>query len=209
VLDVGCGPGEYLKRMPAGVRRTGLDLSPGMAAEAAAGAACPTLVGDAAALPARAASFDRVLAAHMLYHVPSIPAAVAELRRVLVDGGVALVVTNGADHLGGFSALIAAALDVPEWFRSFRRFSLDNAEDYLRASFDDVVLVDHRGDLVVDQVDPVVAYVASARSNVEPQLPPGLGWDDAMDRVRAAVTRTVERDGAFRSVTHSGVLTCR
>ena len=50
---------------------------------------------DVAALPLRDGSFDVVLAAHMLYHVPDRRAAVSELRRVLVPAGVCIAVTNG------------------------------------------------------------------------------------------------------------------
>src|SRR5881628_1107232 len=68
LLDVGCGPGGYLGALSGGVRAVGIDLSPGMAAEAAVHA--PTLVGDAACLPFANDAFDRVLAPHMLYHCP-------------------------------------------------------------------------------------------------------------------------------------------
>src|SRR5262245_30524774 len=88
-LDVGCGPGTYLSLLREEhplVRAVGVDLSPGMAKEASRHA--PVLVGDAARLPIPADAFDRVLAPHMLYHCPDIPAAIAELRRVLRPRGV-------------------------------------------------------------------------------------------------------------------------
>jgi SAM-dependent methyltransferase len=88
VLDVGCGPGHYLSR----VRGVGVDLSEGMAREAAVHA--PTLVGDVCALPVASGSIDRLLAPHMLYHAPDLDQGAAELRRVLRPGGIALVVTN-------------------------------------------------------------------------------------------------------------------
>ena len=207
VLDVGCGPGEYLRRLPAGVRAVGVDLSVGMAREAAAYASAA--VADVVELPLRTATFDRVLAPHMLYHAEDIPAACAELRRVLRPGGVLLAVTNGGDHLDGFARVIAEGMGVEDWMRSFRRFSLDDAAELLGAAFDDVRVEHFEGELVVDEVDPVVAYVASARSNLEPQLPSGLTWEEALRRVQAVVAREVEGGGAFRSRTHSGVLVCR
>ena len=84
VLDVGCGPGRYLEKLAEHVpdaRAVGMDLSAGMAAEASEFAR--VLVGDAQALPFGDARFDGVIAAHMLYHVPDVDAAVQEFARVL------------------------------------------------------------------------------------------------------------------------------
>lgn len=83
VLDVGCGSGYLLERVRASrddVRLlTGVDwVIPEM-----------TRAGDGewveasiTALPFEDASFDTVLCTHTLEHVPNLPAAVAELRRV-------------------------------------------------------------------------------------------------------------------------------
>ena len=96
MLDVGCGPGRYLatvREVEPSSGALGMDLSAGMAAEAFSFA--PTLVGDAQAIPFRADAFDIVLAAHMLYHVPDIDAALREIARVLRPDGTLLVVLNG------------------------------------------------------------------------------------------------------------------
>lgn len=71
-----------LARMP-GLRYVGVDL--------AAGHAGVTVVGDAAALPFAAGSFDALLCIHVLEHVAQDRAAIAELRRVLKPGGWAVV----------------------------------------------------------------------------------------------------------------------
>jgi ubiquinone/menaquinone biosynthesis C-methylase UbiE len=213
VLDVGCGPGAYLQRLRAlapEVHLTGLDLSPGMLREARAAVADASfVVGDVQRLPFAADEFDDVLAPHMLYHAPDLDLAVGELRRVLRPGGVALVVTNGHDHLEGFRQLLARSLGVADWMRTFRRFDLDGGEAILRRYFDTVERRDFRGELEVREVDPVVDYVASTRSSLEPQLPHGLAWDDALVAVRTAVEHDVGHTGAFRSATHSGLLVCR
>ncbi len=64
-------------------------------------------VADAATLPFADASFDIVLAAHMLYHLPRPADGVAEIARVLRRGGTALVATNGAGMLRELFALQA------------------------------------------------------------------------------------------------------
>ena len=85
----------------------GVDLSPGMAAEASASA--PAAVADAQALPVRDGAAYVALAPHMLNHVLDIPRALAELRRIVRPGGVALVVTNGARHKREIAELVLAA----------------------------------------------------------------------------------------------------
>jgi SAM-dependent methyltransferase len=213
VLDVGCGPGAYLRRLhdlEPGLRLAGLDLSPGMASEARANVpAAGVMVADAQSLPFPDGQFDHALAPHMLYHVPDIAGAVRELRRVLRPGGVLLVVTNALDHLDGFKRVLAAAAGVPHWMRAFERFGLENAPGYLEAEFESVTLVRSDGELVVPEVEPVVRYVESTRSSLEPKLPAGMDWNDAITRVRAEVAREIDETGAFRSATRAGVLVCR
>src|SRR4051812_48543245 len=84
VLDVGCGPGVYAARLiERGASVSAVDLSEGMVREAAAAhrAIDPT-VASAMTLPFTDGAFDRVLAAHMLYHLPDREAGVAELARM-------------------------------------------------------------------------------------------------------------------------------
>ena len=86
----------------------GCDLSAGMIAEArAASAGLPVhfFVADAQALPLPDASFDVVMARHMLYHVPDIDRAVAEAARLLRPGGRFLAVTNSAHTMPEYGAL--------------------------------------------------------------------------------------------------------
>ena len=63
-------------------------------------------VTDVQSIPLPDAVADVVVANHMLYHVPDIPRAIDELARVLHPGGVALVSTNGADHIRELTAIL-------------------------------------------------------------------------------------------------------
>ena len=101
VLDMGCGGGRHafaLYRRGADV--TALDRSAGdlvdveavfgamrEAGEAPAGARARTVRGDAYALPFDDDSFDAVIAAEVLEHLPEDERAMAELHRVLRPGG--------------------------------------------------------------------------------------------------------------------------
>ena len=88
VLDLGCGVGHsYALLEP---RETvGVDIDPA----ALAGQERETHVADMRALPFPDASFASVVAVQSIEHVPDPERALAEVRRVLEPGGVALLVT--------------------------------------------------------------------------------------------------------------------
>jgi SAM-dependent methyltransferase len=203
VLDVGCGPGNYLAR----VSGCGIDLSAGMAREARRHG--PTAVGDVCALPVRTASIDRLLAPHMLYHAPDLDQGASELRRVLRPGGVALIVTNDRLHVGHLIEQLTEATGMAPPVRFIDRFTLENGLPLLQRHFADVRLEHFRGELVVPESGPVVRYADSCRSHYEPQLPAGVSWEEAMTRFEALVAQDIAEQGAWRASTHSGVFVCR
>ena len=123
-------------------------------------------------------------------------------------GGVALVVTNGADHLSRFRELRRRGIGADPGL-IFDRFSLELAEPLLRRHFDDVAVHHRRANLAVPTVDPVLAYVDSARDVFEPGLPPGMTWDQVLATVESDVAAEIAEHGAFRCPVHSGTLVCR
>lgn len=88
VLDVGCGVGHSFELL-APRETVGLDLDP----EVLVGQNRETAVGDMRSLPFPDASFESALSVQSLEHVPDPQRAVAEARRVLEPGGVAVFVT--------------------------------------------------------------------------------------------------------------------
>ncbi len=207
VLDAGCGPGSYLDRFARDGRDDvfGMDLSPGMASEAAAFG--PVGAADITALPFADDTFDVALAMHMLYHVDPPTQGVGELRRVLRDGGVLLAVTNGARHLAGFDRIIRSALGVESWARSVFRFSLENGEEQIRPWFAEVERVDIEGELVVPLVEPVMAYIDSVEDFLAPQL--DIPWPEAVAAMQPLVEAEIADTGAFRCAVQSGIFICR
>jgi ubiquinone/menaquinone biosynthesis C-methylase UbiE len=217
VLDVGCGPGLYLRAVERDSARllVGLDLSIGMVdATRQAVAAARVVNGDVQALPFPAAVFDVALAPHMLYHVPDIPAAVGELRRVLRDRGTLLAVANGAAHLAEMRAEVMAALadvtgDPAKEFRFFTdRFSMENGADLLGAAFT-VETVPFRNRLVVPEAEPVVSYVDTMPNMYAYNFFAGAPWPDVLARFEQRVRERIERDGAWVTTTESCVFVCR
>ncbi|MGD0452363.1 MAG: methyltransferase domain-containing protein [Solirubrobacteraceae bacterium] len=98
VLDVGCGQGiDIMRYARAGAHVTGIDLTPRHAELArlhlaAMGLDATIVDGDAESMPFGEASFNRVSSNGVLHHTPDMPAALREIRRVLVPGGEARVI---------------------------------------------------------------------------------------------------------------------
>jgi 2-polyprenyl-6-hydroxyphenyl methylase / 3-demethylubiquinone-9 3-methyltransferase len=90
VLDAGCGGGLVARELAAaGAEVVGVDRSRGSlgVARRAIGARLRPAQGRLERLPFADGSFDAVVAADVLEHLPDLPAATAELARVLAPGG--------------------------------------------------------------------------------------------------------------------------
>jgi SAM-dependent methyltransferase len=89
VLDLGCGPGVVCGlAAERGALPTGVDVSPGMLAEARRRHPGLAFVeADAVALPFADGAFDASVGGFVLNHLPAPDAAAAELARVLAPGG--------------------------------------------------------------------------------------------------------------------------
>jgi SAM-dependent methyltransferase len=156
VLEVGCGEGELAARLVAelGVELVALDQSPRMV-ELARGRGVDARVGDVQELPFPDGSFDVVVAAWMLYHVPSLDLALSEIARVLVPGGRLVAPTNHADHLHEMFALAGAARwELP--------FGGENGERLLRRFFAHVERRDADGTVTFTSADAIRRYLESS-----------------------------------------------
>ncbi|NDJ75517.1 MAG: methyltransferase domain-containing protein [Chloroflexi bacterium] len=173
LLEVGCGPGWLWSRNKARVRRdwhvTLSDISPGMLHETQLTLrdAPPVFafeIIDARQIPYRDGSFDVVIANHMLYTVPDLPRALAEIRRVLAPDGTFYATTNGESHMRTLFELVARFdPDVPQWESHIQMdsFTLENGQEQLTAHFADVRLTRYEDALIVTEIEPLVDYVRS------------------------------------------------
>ena len=201
MLEVGCGPAEMWKenldRLDPTVSLTLSDFSPGMieAARAIVGDRATYVVADVQDLPFADASFDVLIANHMLYHVPDRPRAFAEFVRVLAPGGVLHAATNGHGHMRELQEL------APEWEFSHHtdEFGLETGVEQLTPFFADVRVDWFEDHLDVTEVEPVLAYIRSSETYRGHDLEPA----------RAAVEAALARDGVFRIVKRHGVITAR
>lgn len=171
VLVCGGGPGMVweanLDRIPADVEIVFTDVSPGMVAEAQAKLASAEItfrVIDVSDIPYEDDSFDLVTANHMLYHVPDIPKALFEIRRVLKPMGRLVAATNGNQHMPEIHQLRCVlapnsyAID-DSWTRlSFR---LENGEALLKPYFGRIEKHPYPDSLAVTDFEPLLAYATS------------------------------------------------
>jgi SAM-dependent methyltransferase len=134
----------------------------------------------------------------MLYHVPDLERAIAELRRVLRLGGTLLAATNGQGHMRELwqmerQALVRAGLapqTVAEIMERGRAagamsFRLENGAEWLGRHFADVRLERYPDELRVTEVEPLVAYFTSMWS-----------VDQMLDAATPAAPNRTEQEGA-------------
>ncbi|NOH00726.1 MAG: class I SAM-dependent methyltransferase [Chloroflexi bacterium] len=172
ILELGCGSGELWRecasRIPADWNITLTDLSDGMLDSAwrnliVIGRGFRFEKVDAQSIPYADKTFDAVIANHMLSHVPDRKKALAEIRRVLKDGGVLFATTIGETHLH----------EIYEWiFRASGgkqgavplQFTLENGQEQLRQIFPRVELTRYPDSLRVTDAGMLLAYVRSMTS---------------------------------------------
>jgi SAM-dependent methyltransferase len=148
-VDVGCGWGRFAVPL---LERAGhleqlkcIDVWPGMLATcratiAEAGHGAEFLAADIHHLPLADASADLVMANHMLYELDDVPAAGAELARVLSTDGQFLATTysDGLSPVQELHFATLAELGYPQPPPRPSSFSLDNGEALLRSRFEHV-----------------------------------------------------------------------
>jgi SAM-dependent methyltransferase len=164
VLEVGPGPGELAARIAyeLGARVVAVDRSERMV-ELTQGRGVEAIVGDVQNLPFADAVFDCAVAAWMLYHVPDVERAIAELERVLRPGGRLVAVTNGADHWQGLREQV-------EDERGESCFSAENGEELLLHKFARVERRDGTGWFVFPDRVAAQAFV-EASMTLKGELP--------------------------------------
>lgn len=153
VLEVGGGEGELAERMQRelGAEVAFVDFSPRMV-ELARARAIDAQEGDVQRLPFADDTFDTVVAAWMLYHVPDLDAGLGEIARVLTKGGALIAVTNSVDHIAELRELLAYPQDIQMTFNS------ENGEELLLQHFAEVERFDTVVRATVRDRDTLVAY---------------------------------------------------
>jgi SAM-dependent methyltransferase len=220
VADVGCGNGFDLRQIvPQGRCRhaIGLDLSAGMlrSLEDLRQSGRLSLVqADAQRLPLPDESVDVAMAMHMLYHVPDIPAAIRELRRITKQGGTVLASTNSSVHLAEINDLLDAAVS-SQLDRPVRAlpgpdsFTTQTGAAMLSREFSSVALHTLDLSLSIPTAQPVITYVASMREPILAWIGEPLDFDAVLGDIATKAEQVIQAQGSFRATTHMGGFICR
>lgn len=222
VLELGCGPAklwrENLDRIP-DWNITLTDASPGMLEEAKAyledaPRAFSYEVVDVQEIPFADASFDAVIAIHMLYHVPDQPRALREIRRVLRPGGRFYASTNGRAHMkevGDLAAHFAEGVML-ERIRSahtLNSFRLEDGLEMLSGYFTDVTLHRRESSLKVTEAEPLLAFILSATAAAELRERPSAAQSERLEGFKATLRERIKAEGAVHVTQASGLFEAR
>jgi SAM-dependent methyltransferase len=158
VLEVGCGWGELAEWIAreTGAEVVAVDLSLRMV-QLTAERGIEASVADVQSLPFENGTFDVVVAAWMLYHVPDLARGLAEIARVLRPGGTFVAATNSRLHLQELRDLVGSG-------PSTLKFSREDGEDHLHPHFASVERIDLDGVLELTDRAGVADYVGASIS---------------------------------------------
>jgi ubiquinone/menaquinone biosynthesis C-methylase UbiE len=148
---------------------------------------------DAQSLPFEDASYDAVIANHMLYHVPDRRKAFSEIRRVLQPGGRLYASTVGRNHLRELDELVfrfASRAD-SGGRDSFEAFLLESGLDQIAPWFSRVTLHRYADALVITEAAPLIAYILSS-----------ITWSALIGDKTAEFARFVEQELALHGAIH-------
>ena len=217
ILELGCGDGALWKRnadrIPAHWQVTLTDLSEGMLNDARE--QLEPLVpadrfrfapADARSIPFPDASFDAVLANHMLYHVSERRQALAEIRRVLRPGGVLYASTMGIRHMKEVKEFLAAVhLHYDPGRQDFAcEFGLENGEEQLSAAgFTGIRIERYPDALRVTDVEPLIAYIRTTPGGRE------MLTSGRLSRLEAMLRDIIACEGAIQITKEVGLFAAR
>ena len=175
ILELGCGEGslwlENKDKLPENVHITLSDISEGMIRDIRR-----NLDGDARFsyetfdchnIPAKATTYDIVIANHLLFYCDDMEQVCKEVKRVLKPSGTFLCSTYGSKHMKEITELvqkfdkriILAAENL------YDRFGLQNGTKILEKYFSKIQIQTYEDEIIINHAEPLIEYILSCHGN--------------------------------------------
>lgn len=153
-------------------------------------------------IPYADATFDLVIANHLLFYCEDIPGVCGEVRRVLKPEGHFLCSTYGSRHMQEIRQLVQEfdshiLLSADELYE---RFGLDNGGAILRQFFSKTELLRYEDAIELSEAQPLIEYILSCHGNQNRILL------DRYKEFRSFVERKVK--GGFHITKEAGLFRC-
>lgn len=211
LLEIGSGNGKlwtYAKKEEIeGVQICLSDISSGMVEDAKKllnSNAFTYKVFDCQTIPFVDATFDAVVANHMLFYVNNIDTALLEIKRVLAKDGILYCSTYGVNHMKEIGEL-AKAFDSRITLSDINLvdvFGLENGKEILKKYFKKVEVHIHEDSLIVNEVQPLMDYILSCHGNQSEII------KDRHVEFKKFITRKLEASGSITITKEAGILKC-
>lgn len=173
ILELGCGNGSHwdgkVKTLPNGCCLVLSDFSDGMLELVKEKFASNTNVSikkiDIQEIPFENATFDVVIANHMLFHVPNLGKALSEVKRVLKENGVFYSATDGNGGMRPFLHKAIAQFDPKSTaFTEQLPFNLQNGSEILSKYFENIQRFDYENTLAITDTQDLIEWLKSTKS---------------------------------------------
>ncbi len=204
ILELGCGTGGQWKgRIPENAKLVLTDFSEGMIKEVKGKYKEHSNIiarkADIQNISFEDSHFDIAIANFMLYHVPDLERALAEVVRVLKPGGKFYTATCGNNHL----------IEVNRWFNEYNpeydifnssklSFTLQNGVEQLKRYFTDVQMKEYADALEINDVDDLVNYILTFNDMVN------IGKNELSD-IREHLITKQNKDGIIHLSKQIGI----
>lgn len=176
ILELGCGNGrlwiENKAKLPADCEIILSDISEGMIRDVRREQSLQDdrfsfAAFDCHAIPYEDASFDLVIANHVLFYCKDVDRVCSEVGRVLKPGGRFVCGTYGVAHMQEVSRLVTQFDDriTLSGENLYEHFGKENGAQALAPFFAEVDWQQYEDALIVTQAEPLIEYVLSCHGN--------------------------------------------
>lgn len=175
ILELGCGNGalwtENRDRLPKNIRVVLSDKSEGMLRDAREALGEDERffyqAFDCSSIPFEDASFDLVIANHLLFYCEELDRVLGECARVLKKDGRFACSTYGKGHMKEITELVQQFH--PQIVLSsehlYERFGLENGAELLSPFFSDIQMMRYEDAIEISESEPLISYILSCHGN--------------------------------------------